>query len=94
MLIKSGLMVGLGESPTEVKSLLGDLHDHGVQIVTIGQYLQPTRNHLPVTQYIRPEQYDVYREYGEQLGFRAVFAGPFVRSSYMAEAVHENLEFR
>jgi len=92
VLIKSGLMVGLGEDPDEVKALLDDLRRHGVQVVTIGQYLQPTRNHLPVVQYIPPEQYEAYREYGERLGFRAVFAGPFVRSSYMAEMVHENLE--
>jgi lipoic acid synthetase len=91
-LIKSGLMVGLGESPNEVIDLLSDLRRHGTQIVTIGQYLQPTRNHLPVAQYIHPQQYDVYRRQGEELGFKAVFAGPFVRSSYMAEMVHQNLE--
>src|SRR5262249_32050430 len=92
ILNKSGLMVGLGERPDEVRKLLDDLRCHGVQVVTIGQYLQPTRNHLPVAQYIHPEQYEAYREHGERLGFRAVFAGPFVRSSYMAEMVHENLE--
>ncbi|HKF56702.1 MAG TPA: lipoyl synthase [Blastocatellia bacterium] len=92
ILVKSGLMVGLGESPDEVIDLLEDLRRHGTQIVTIGQYLQPTRNHLPVAQYIHPEQYDLYRRHGERLGFSAVFAGPFVRSSYMAEIVHENLE--
>jgi len=92
VLVKSGLMVGLGESPDEVIALLEDLRRHGTQIVTIGQYLQPTRNHLPVAQYIHPEQYDLYRSYAEGLGFRAVFAGPFVRSSYMAEMVHEDLE--
>jgi lipoic acid synthetase len=92
ILIKSGLMVGLGESPDEVITLLEDLRRHGTQVVTIGQYLQPTRNHLPVAQYIHPRQYDVYRSHGEELGFKAVFAGPFVRSSYMAEMVRENLE--
>jgi lipoic acid synthetase len=91
-LIKSGLMVGLGENPDEVIGLLEDLRRHGTQIVTIGQYLQPTRNHLAVAQYIHPEQFDLYRSHGERLGFKAVFAGPFVRSSYMAEMVHENLE--
>jgi lipoic acid synthetase len=90
--IKSGLMVGLGERPDEVAELMEDLRQHGVQIVTIGQYLQPTRNHLPVIEYIHPDLYDHYREYGNRLGFEAVFAGPFVRSSYMAEMVHENLE--
>jgi len=92
MTIKSGLMVGLGEDPEEVHSLLGDLHRHGVNVVTIGQYLQPTRHHLPVVEYIDPERYEQYREYGEKLGLQAVFAGPFVRSSYMAEVVHTNLE--
>ena len=92
VLVKSGLMVGLGERPDEVIALLEDLRRHGTHVVTIGQYLQPTRNHLPVAQYIHPEQYDLYQSYGERLGFRAVFAGPFVRSSYMAEMVHEDLE--
>jgi lipoic acid synthetase len=92
ILVKSGLMVGLGEHPDEVRTLLSDLRGHGVRIVTIGQYLQPTRNHLPVVEYIHPEQYDEYRELGESLGFEAVFAGPFVRSSYMAETLNQNLE--
>jgi lipoyl synthase len=92
ILVKSGLMVGLGERPDEVRALLRDLRGHGVEIVTIGQYLQPTRNHLPVVEYIHPKEYDRYREYGELLGLRAVFAGPFVRSSFMAEMVHDNLE--
>jgi len=94
ILIKSGLMVGLGEAPDEVNSLLGDLRRHGVQVVTIGQYLQPTRKHLPVVEYIDPQQFEAYRRYGERLGFRATFAGPFVRSSYMAEMMHQTLEHK
>jgi lipoic acid synthetase len=86
-LIKSGLMVGLGESPREVEQLLGDLKRTGVQIVTIGQYLQPTRRNLPVHSYVPPEQFDAYRDYGLSLGFRMVFSGPLVRSSYMADMV-------
>lgn len=89
MLVKSGLMVGLGERAGEVHELLTELRDNGVRAVTIGQYLQPTRRNLPVAEYVRPEAFDAYREYGESLGFDAVFAGPFVRSSYMAESVFE-----
>jgi lipoic acid synthetase len=89
MLVKSGLMVGLGETETEVHELLGELHDHGVRAVTIGQYLQPTRRNLPVAEYVHPDRFEAYRAFGESLGFEAVFAGPFVRSSYMAESVFE-----
>ena len=87
-LTKSGFMVGLGERPDEVKTLLGDLCAHGVDVVTIGQYLQPTRAHLPVAEYVNPEVFEEYKEYGERLGFRAVFSGPLVRSSFMAEMVN------
>jgi len=90
MLVKSGLMVGLGETTDEVHELLGELRDNGVHAVTIGQYLQPTRRNLPVVDYVHPDTYDEYRSYGESLGFDAVFAGPFVRSSYMAESVFED----
>lgn len=89
MLVKSGLMVGLGETREEVHELLGELRAHGVGAVTIGQYLQPTRRNLPVAEYVHPDTFAAYREFGESLGFEAVFAGPFVRSSYMAESVFE-----
>jgi len=89
MLVKSGLMVGLGETEPEVHELMRELRDSGVRAVTIGQYLQPTRRNLPVVEYVRPESFEDYRAYGESLGFDAVFAGPFVRSSYMAESVFE-----
>jgi lipoic acid synthetase len=88
VLTKSGFMVGLGESQSEVFKLLEDLREHLVEIVTIGQYLQPSRAHLPVAEYVDPETFERYREYGERLGFRAVFSGPLVRSSYMAELVN------
>jgi lipoic acid synthetase len=89
VLTKSGFMVGLGETRGEVKRLLEDLLDQGVNVATIGQYLQPTRAHLPVEEYVHPEVFTEYEEYGERLGFRAVFSGPLVRSSYMAEVVSE-----
>jgi lipoyl synthase len=88
-LTKSGLMVGLGETEEEVQELLRDLRQTGTEVVTIGQYLQPTRRNLPVAAYIDPRQFEAYREYGRSLGFQAVFSGPLVRSSYMADAVHE-----
>ena len=88
-LAKSGLMVGLGETAEEVQGLLRDLRATGTGVATIGQYLQPTRRNLPVAAYIEPEQFDRYREYGLSLGFQAVFSGPLVRSSYMADAAFE-----
>ncbi len=88
-LTKSGFMVGLGERRDEVKTLLEDLRTHDVDVVTIGQYLQPTRAHLPVAEYVHPDVFDEYKAYGERLGFRAVFSGPLVRSSFMAETVRE-----
>jgi lipoic acid synthetase len=89
VLTKSGFMVGLGETPQEVCELLRDLREAAVDIVTIGQYLQPTRRHLPVEAYLPPAQFDSYRHAGLQLGFRAVFSGPLVRSSYLADLVAE-----
>ncbi len=91
ILSKSGLMVGLGETYDEVKALLHDLRTEGnADIATIGQYLQPTRRNAKVDRYVEPAEYEEWRSYGMSLGFRAVFAGPFVRSSYMADLVaHE-----
>jgi len=89
VLTKSGFMVGLGERRDEVRRLLEDLRSHNVEVATIGQYLQPTRRHLPVEEYVHPDVFEEYKEYGERLGFRAVFSGPLVRSSFMAEMVHE-----
>jgi lipoic acid synthetase len=86
---KSGFMVGLGEQNGEVLDLLRRMREADVDIVTIGQYLRPSRENLPVVEYVPPEVFDQYREAGERLGFRHVFAGPFVRSSYRAEeALH------
>jgi lipoic acid synthetase len=88
-LIKSGFMVGLGETEEEVRALLRDLRQAGADVATIGQYLQPTRRHLPVAAYIEPRQFEAYRAYGLAAGFKTVFSGPLVRSSYMADAVSE-----
>lgn len=89
VLTKSGLMVGLGETEVEVQSVLRDLREAATDVATIGQYLQPTRRNLPVAAFIEPPQFERYREYGLSLGFRMVFSGPLVRSSYMADAVDE-----
>src|ERR1051326_5383148 len=87
---KSGLMLGLGARRDEVLDVLGQLRDAGVEIVTIGQYLQPKREKLDVVEAIHPTGFDSYRDAGEAMGFKAVFSGPFVRSSYMADLVaHE-----
>jgi len=89
VLTKSGLMVGLGEEPSEVEELLRDLRGANVDVATIGQYLQPTRRNLPVASYVTPDQFDAYREHGLAIGFKMVFSGPLVRSSYMADLVNE-----
>ena len=87
-LTKSGLMVGLGETHDEVQSLLRDIQANQTDIATIGQYLQPTRRNRKVSRYVPPEEYEAWREYGLSIGLKNVFAGPFVRSSYMADMVH------
>lgn len=84
---KSGLMLGFGETKDEVVDVLERLADAGVEIVTIGQYLQPKRIKLEVVEYVHPDVFEEYRLLGEAMGFRAVFSGPFVRSSYMADVV-------
>jgi lipoic acid synthetase len=91
VLTKSGFMVGLGEKQFEANRLLEDLRAQDVDVATIGQYLQPTRRNLPVAEYVAPEQFKAYEEYGLSLGFRMVFSGPLVRSSYMADRIGEAL---
>ena len=87
---KSGLMLGFGERRDEVVDVMKRLLQTGCQILTIGQYLQPKREKLDVVEYVHPRVFEEYRRIGEDLGFRAVFSGPFVRSSYMADVVaHE-----
>ena len=82
---KSGFMVGLGETRVEVIDLLACLRDAAVEVVTIGQYLRPSRENLAVAEYVHPSVFEEYRRAGEAMGFRHVFSGPFVRSSYRAE---------
>ncbi len=89
VLTKSGAMLGLGETAAEVEQLLRDLREAQVDLLTLGQYLQPTRRNLPVAEYVTPQRFDAYREFGLSLGFRTVFSGPLVRSSYMADVVHD-----
>ncbi len=90
-LTKSGAMCGLGESSDEVHGLLRDLHASDVDVATLGQYLQPTRRNLKVAEYVTPEQFDSYRDYGLSIGLKMVFSGPLVRSSYMADLVNDNV---
>ncbi|MBE6366367.1 MAG: lipoyl synthase [Lentisphaerae bacterium] len=82
--VKSGLMVGLGESDEEVEQTLRDLREAGVNIVTIGQYLPPSNTHWPLQRYVTPEKFDEWAEYARQLGFDQVASAPLVRSSYRA----------
>lgn len=82
---KSGLMLGLGETKEEVKGVLKDLKAHEVDMITLGQYLQPSKNHLKVERFVHPSEFDELREFGEVLGFRQVASGPLVRSSYHAD---------
>jgi len=89
VMTKSGFMAGLGETAAEVEQLLGNLREQDVDVATIGQYLQPTRRNLQVAEYVTPEQFDRYRVFGLSLGFKMVFSGPLVRSSYMADLVNE-----
>jgi lipoic acid synthetase len=84
VLTKSGIIVGLGERNDEVVDTLRDLRAHGVDVVTIGQYLQPTERHLPLDRWVPLDSFRRFREVGEQMGFGSVFSGPLVRSSYRA----------
>ena len=85
MRTKSGIMLGLGETTEEVIQTMKDLLDVGVTIMTIGQYLQPSKKHLPVFEYIHPDKFEMFKNIGLKLGFRIVESGPLVRSSYHAE---------
>ena len=85
---KSGIMLGLGEIDKELFEAMDDLREAGVQVLTLGQYLRPTPNHLPVVEYVRPELFELYRQVAEQKGFEYVASGPLVRSSYHAADYH------
>jgi lipoic acid synthetase len=86
---KSGLMLGLGESPEEVDVTLKDLLETGCSILTLGQYLQPSKEHLPVERFIPPSEFDKWREQALEMGFSQVASGPFVRSSYHAKELYQ-----
>jgi len=90
---KTGLMLGLGEERDEVLATMQDLAARGTDILTLGQYLQPTRNHLPVIRYVHPDEFSEYKFLGKAMGFKHVEAGPLVRSSYhafdQAESAHK-----
>lgn len=87
VLTKSGFMLGLGEEEEEIKQTLKDLKNVGVDIVTIGQYLQPTKRHIPVQKYYTPEEFKKFKEIGEAMGIKFIFSGPLVRSSYHASEI-------
>lgn len=82
---KSGLMLGLGEETAEIRAVMGDLRRHQVDMLTLGQYLQPSRHHLPVARFVHPEEFARLGKFGEELGFRNVASAPMVRSSYHAD---------
>jgi lipoic acid synthetase len=85
VLTKSGIMLGLGETKEETMQVLRDLRSHDVDMVTMGQYLQPSRNHLPVDRFVTPEEFDELGSYAESIGFKSVASAPLVRSSYHAD---------
>ncbi len=89
---KSGLMLGFGETQDEVKTTLQDLLNANCCILTLGQYLQPTKNHLAVKRFIPPEEFDEWRDTALTIGFKEVASGPFVRSSYHAKELFRAVE--
>jgi lipoic acid synthetase len=89
---KSGIMVGMGETDEEVRQVMRDLRDVDCDILTIGQYLQPSDKHMKLDDFIPPEQFEAWREYGESIGFLQVVASPLTRSSYHAEQVRDLMD--
>ncbi len=85
VLTKSGLMVGLGETKEEIFEVMADMREHNIDMLTIGQYLQPSRDHLPVARYVHPDEFEEYNARAEELGFKHAACGPLVRSSYHAD---------
>ena len=88
IITKSGIMVGLGEEKDEVIDVMKELRNIGCDVLTIGQYLMPTKNNLPVIEYVEPEVFEFYKQEGEKIGFKSVESGPFVRSSYNARMIN------
>ncbi len=93
-LTKSGIMVGLGETSDEVAAVMRDLRDVGCDVVTVGQYLRPRKENIPVSEYVSPEQFEAYERMGVALGFSVVLAGPLVRSSFRADEAMAALKLR
>jgi lipoic acid synthetase len=91
---KSGIMLGLGEKDDEIRQTLHDLYDSGCRFLTMGQYLQPSKAHLPVQRFVPPEEFEAWRETALQIGFTEVASGPFVRSSYHAKDLYQNAASR
>ncbi len=91
IIVKSGFMVGLGETRKDVSMVMSDLRNAGCEMLTIGQYLSPSKKHYPVMDYIRPEVYKEYETEAKELGFLSVAASPFVRSSYLAENFYDEV---
>ena len=89
ILTKSGIMLGLGEEMHEIEQVLFDLREHGVNMVTLGQYLQPSSSHLPVSRYVPPQEFNYYAQLGESMGFDNIASAPLVRSSYHADKQHK-----
>ena len=91
---KSGIMLGLGETDDEIRQTLQDLYDSGCRFLTMGQYLQPSKSHLPVERFVTPEEFDAWRETALEIGYTEVASGPFVRSSYHAKDLYQNAASR
>ena len=85
VLTKSGLMLGLGETRDELIQVMHDMREHDIDMITLGQYLQPSRDHLPVDRFVHPDEFDEFAEIARELGFKSVASGPLVRSSYHAD---------
>ncbi len=85
MITKSSIILGLGETDEEIYQTFEDLRNNNVDIVTLGQYLRPTLNHLPIDRWVKPQEFEIYRKVGLKYGFLEVVSGPMARSSYRAE---------
>ncbi len=90
-LVKSGMMLGLGETNEEILSAMRDLVDHGVEVLNLGQYLRPSERHLPVRRWVHPEEFEMFKAEGEKMGYKHVESGPLVRSSYRADLQAEEI---
>ncbi|MFT6310532.1 MAG: lipoic acid synthetase [Porticoccus sp.] len=85
VLTRSGLMLGLGETPAELIQVMKDMRAHNIDMITLGQYLQPSKDHLPVARFVHPDEFDEFGRIAKELGFVSVASGPLVRSSYHAD---------